>query len=141
VPDIPQGWATIDAAVIGVVGAGLMTMLGIVLRRLKHVREDTATTVYHVANEHKDDRGDPINFRDDTDAKHAELVELVTEVATRVEGIDGRIDEVERNLRGVQKDIGRLSDADLEHVRSQNRARERLDEIERTWPKWKRHDE
>jgi len=127
-PDIPQGWATIDAAVIAVVGGGLMTMLGIVLRRLKRVRQDTATTVFHVANEHKDDESDPINFRDDTDAKHAEVMRAI-------HGLSGRVGVIEKDIGGIRHELRTLHENDGEHVRQANRDRERLDELERTVPR------
>jgi hypothetical protein len=127
-PDIPQGWATIDAAVIAVVGGGLMTMLGIVLRRLKRVREDTATTVFHVANEHKDDQGDPINLRDDNDEKHRETMDKLAQIQSV------QVQQA-RDIGGIRAELRTLHENDGEQVRQANRDRERLDRIERTIPR------
>ncbi|WP_243063175.1 hypothetical protein [Humibacter sp. RRB41] len=126
-PDIPQGWATIDAAVIAVVGGGLMAMLGFVLRRLKRVKQDTETTVYHVANEHKDERGDPINLRDDNDEKHSETMDTLKQIQ-RVQ-----VDQA-RDIGGIRQELRTLHENDAEHVRQQNRDRERLDRFEHTLP-------
>lgn len=127
-PDIPQGWAIVDAAVITVVGGGLMTMLGVVLRRLKRVREDTATTVFHVANEHKDDQGDPINLRDDNDQKHDETM-------TAIRKLGDELTTVKKDIGGIRHELRTLHENDTEHTRQANRDRERMDELERTMPK------
>ena len=133
--DIPQGWATIDAAVIAVVGGGLMTMLGVILRRLKKVKQDTQTTVYHVANEHRDELGDPINLRDDNDEKHKETMDRLAQIQ-RVQ-----VDQA-RDIGGIRAELRTLHENDAEQVRQANRDREQaqkdrdhLAELERTIPR------
>jgi hypothetical protein len=145
--DIPPGWASIWSAIVEVVGPTLvgaaLALMGWMLRRLKHIQDDTAAarkdaaaakqssavTEWHTANAHLDpNTGLPINQRDDMDQKHEQLLELF-------EGVNGRFDNVERDIRGMQRDIGRLADADLEQVRKSNRMQDHLDELERTRPK------
>lgn len=131
VTDIPNGWATVEAAAITVIGTALMAMIGWVLRRLHRVQQDGAIVRDHVANEHKDADGNPINMRDDQDAKHAEIMDKL-----------GQLQAVQvtqaRDIGGIRQELRTLHENDTEHVRQANRTSERIDKLEHTIPPHRR---
>lgn len=61
-----------------------------------------------------------VNFRDDHDTKHGEVMAAIARV-------DQRVVNVESDMRGMRRDIGRLADADARHD-------ERIHDLERTQP-------
>lgn len=151
--DIPNGWATVGAAVIDVGGPVAVTaVLGLmawVLRRLKHIQVDTQKTVAHVANEHTDDEGNPINLRDDLDGKQDETRDLLTEALDKLAQIQRvQVEQAEvqrgqaRDIGGIRAELRTLHENDAEQVRQANRDREQaqkdrdhLAELERTIPR------
>ncbi|TFD51947.1 DUF2746 domain-containing protein [Cryobacterium sp. Hh11] len=106
---------------------GLLTLLGLVVtggfgflsvratQTRNHARAaegNSAIAREQVQNSHK------TNFRDDTDANHAEVLGILKSHGAQ--------------LSGMQRDVGRLADADLEHTRQARDDRKRLtDHIDR----------
>ena len=151
--DIPNGWATVSAAVIDVGGPVLIAVVGAlmawVLRRLKRIQVDTQKTVAHVANEHTDDEGNPINLRDDLDGKQDETRDLLTEALDKLAQIQTvqvaqarSIESQARDIGGIRAELRTLHENDAEQVRQANRDREQaqkdrdhLAELERTIPR------
>lgn len=137
--DIPNGWATVGAAVIDVGGPVLLAVVGAlmgwVLRRLKRIQADTQKTVAHVANEHTDDEGNPINLRDDLDGKQDETRDLLTEALDKLAQIQSVQVDQGRDIGGIRSELRQLHAADAEQVRQANRDRERIDELDRTIPR------
>lgn len=139
ITDIPNGWATVGAAIIDVGGPALLllmsTLMAWVLRRLKRIQADTRKTVVHVANEHTDDEGNPINLRDDLDEKQDETRGLLTELLDKTAQIQRVQVDQARDIGGIRSELRQLHESDAEQVRQANRDRERFDELARTLPR------
>lgn len=135
--DIPYGWSTIISAIITVVGAPLIALvLRKQTRKLREIRADVAETKAdaavtreHVANEHIDSAGNPINMRDDQDQKHAETMRAVGHLTRTVDAVLGDLGELKRDMGGVRHELRTLHDSDAEQTRQANRDRERLDRV------------
>jgi len=100
-------------ALISTVGAVLVAgfgVLGILLSKThshaKAAEISSAAARDQVQNSHK------TNFRDDTDANHAQLLRI----------LQGHT----ASISGIQRDVGRLADADLEHTKQSRLDRDRL---------------
>lgn len=65
------------------------------------------------------------NFRDDHDEKHTAVMSAIAGVESRM---DARFTNLEGDIRGVRRDIGRLADADARHEN-------RIHELEQTQPR------
>lgn len=128
-PDIPPGWAAIDAALIAAFLSPLVYVLIRILGRLKRVEADTTVTAFHVANEHIDGEGNPINLRDDNDQKHAETMAAVARIGER---LDRHSATVEKDIGGIRHELRTLHETDSEQIRQANRLGERLTDLEKT---------
>jgi len=101
-------------AIITTIGAVLVALLGVQNVRIGRIRKDAAETREQVANNHKDEHGNPINLRDEQDERHAE----------NAQKLDLIISTQEKHGRAIAK----LQASDAEHD-------DRLDVIENTWPR------
>ncbi|ANP74551.1 hypothetical protein PA27867_3633 [Cryobacterium arcticum] len=114
------------AAIItgGTVISALLAYLGVRVNKAighaKSAADDSAATKEQVQNSHT------TNLREESDTRH-------DAVMLALEGIQGKqaeqarsIDDVKASQRGLQRDIGRLADADLEHTKAAREDRERL---------------
>lgn len=133
-PDIPMGWATLIAAAVTAAGGMAAIVISIVLgarprRAVKHIASDTRETREQVTNSHT------TNLRDESDHRHNELISEITAVRATQDTHGERLDEVQRTQRGMQRDIGRLADADQEQTRTDHRLSERLTDIEKNNPR------
>lgn len=125
VTDVPAGWATILAAVAGSVVLVIGPAMGVVMhrqtKRLRRIDEQ-------VSNDHVNEHGEPINMRVEQDERHAELVRKLDTVL-QIQ------DAHTKDIGGIRHDIRTLYAADGEQVRQQNRDRERLVALEKTYPR------
>jgi hypothetical protein len=96
--DIPYGWATVIAAVITAVFGGLL------LRSNRRAEKAVAAVHDQVANNHKDENGDPILMRDDLDEKFEGLADLVKGVAATQEAQKLDIGGLRAEIRQVRTD-------------------------------------
>ena len=140
-PDIPMGWATLIAAAVTAAGGMAAIVISIVLgartrRAVKNIASDTREVKEQVTNSHT------TNLRDESDHRHNELISEITAVISEITAVRAtqdthgeRLDEVQRTQRGMQRDIGRLADADQEHTRTDHRLSERLTDIEKNNPR------
>ncbi|MFD4957156.1 hypothetical protein [Microbacterium sp. NPDC058389] len=95
-----------------IIGPGLLMLGGVlsaVLPPMLRTQKDVAETREHVANSHVDDQGNPIIMRDEMDARHRESMAAIAEMRRHV---DSRFDAQGADIRGVRRDVGRLTDAD-----------------------------
>ena len=131
--DIPNGWATVGAAVIDVGGPVAIAVVGAlmawVLRSLKKVQRHAEAAADGVTNQHE------TNLRDDLDGKQDETRGLLTEAIDKLAQIQRVQVDQAQDISGIRKEIGTLFANDGEQVREANRARERLDALERTIPR------
>lgn len=108
---------------------GLFGVLGILLNRTrqhsKGARVAAEATREQVENDHT------TNLRDDNDEKHRELVDMFATLSKRVDdGFHG----VRADVRGQNREIGRLKDEQSNLGRKIEKLDERIDDIERTVP-------
>lgn len=112
---------TISAIVVGglsstaIVLAATLPVLISTRRKAAAAASDAAGARNQVENSHTK------NFRDDHDDKHAEVL-------AAVDRVDRRVGNVESDLRGVRRDVGRLADAHARHD-------ERIHDLEQTQPR------
>ena len=131
--DIPNGWATVGAAVIDVGGPVLIAVVGglmaWVLRRLKQVQRHAEAAADGVTNQHE------TNLRDDLDGKQDETRGLLTEAIDKLAQIQKVQVDQARDIGGIRSELRQLHESDAEQVRQANRDRERMDQLERTIPR------
>jgi len=131
--DIPNGWATLGAAVVDVTGPvcfGIVAaLMGWVLRRLKKVQGHAAAAEAGVTNSHEK------NLRDDLDGKQDETRSLLTAALDKLSQIQRIQVDQGRDIGGIRQELRTLHANDELHNREQGRLREHIDEIERTIPK------
>ena len=138
--DIPIGWATLLAASVTAIASLAAVIVTIILsartrRDVKQVKAD-ARSASRDASEVKEQvkNSHSTNLREEQDTRHTELVSELKAIRG-TQSLHGRqIAEVQRKQRGMQRDIGRLADADQEQTRSDHRLGERITELERTQP-------
>jgi hypothetical protein len=114
-------------ALLAVVAAGILPSL---LQQQKSIEETKRVT--HIVRDEVQNSHD-INFRDNVDSNHGEVVDLFRQLDAKFER---RFDGMASDIRGVRKDIGRNTDQTdglrtelREHRRSVN---SKIDEIEQT---------
>ena len=132
-PDIPIGWATLIASTVTSLGGIAAIIVSIVLSRrtrrdVKQVATDARAVKEQVQNSHK------TNLREEQDERHSALMGELRAVRSTQASHGRQIGDLQRTQRGMQRDIGRLADADQEQTRSDHRLGERLTELERTQP-------
>lgn len=131
--DIPNGWATISAAVIDVGGPFLVAVVGglmaWVLQRLKQVQKHAEAAADGVTNAHA------TNLRDDLDWKQDETRGMLTEALDKLAQIQTVQVDQGRDIGGIRSELRQLHESDAEQVRQANRDRERMDQLERTIPR------
>jgi hypothetical protein len=136
--DIPGGWVTLMVAFLTVVVGPIATVI-VTARLSGKVRDiksdvvatkrDAAIARDQVANNHIDpETGQPINLREEQDARHHEVTDRLTEIRSILE-------DHSKDIGGIRHDIRNLYAADGEQVRQQNRDRERIDQLEHTIPR------
>lgn len=116
-----------EAAIVSIIVQGIATS-GVVLVALLPLllstrKKVTAAAVDAKAARAQVENSHTANFRDDHDEKHGEVMDAIKRV-------DRRVENVEADLRGARRDIGRLADADMRHD-------ERIHDLEKTQPKSK----
>lgn len=99
----------------GVIGAATLPLL------IK-TQKDAAIAKDQLANDHIDDRGEPINLRVEQDERHTTVIDLVTDKFDDLaRHFNIQFDGVRSDIRGIRTDIGRNTNK-IEHTR------EKLDE-------------
>lgn len=132
--DIPMGWATLIASTVTSMGGIAAIIISIVLSRrtrrdVQQVASDAREVKEQVKNSHT------TNFREENDEQHAEVVRELKAIRGTQASHTRQISELDRVQRGMQRDIGRLADADVEQVREDHRLGERIAELEKTGPR------
>lgn len=115
----------------GVISTGLLSLVAIMLNKTReHARSaaktsasaatDSAITKEQVQNSHT------TNLREESDTRHAALILALESIQGKQAEQARSIDDVKVSQRGLQRDIGRLADADLEISRAAREDRARL---------------
>lgn len=116
---------------IGSVIASLLTFLGVRLNQaVRHSKSaatdsksaavDSAIAKEQVQNSHK------TNLREEQDERHKALTDTLDTILGKQAEQARSLDDVKASQRGLQRDIGRLADADLEHTKAAREDRARL---------------
>lgn len=97
----------------GLIGAALSAssipavLLGVAVTNVSH---QNRSILRNVQNDHRKPDGTPLGMRDDNDQKHDELV-------TMVRGLSRDLHDVRDDIKGLRRDVGRLTDVQQEHTR------------------------
>ena len=106
-------------SVIGTLGIAGFGFLGVRANQTRgHARaaeKDSALAREQVQNSH------PINLRDELDTRHNQLVDILTSHTQAIEANSAM-------SKGIQRDVGRLADADQELTRQAREDRARLNQ-------------
>ncbi|POH63646.1 MULTISPECIES: hypothetical protein [Cryobacterium] len=116
---------------IGLVIVGLLSFLGVrVTQAVSHSKSaatdsksaaaDSAIAKEQVQNSHK------TNLREESDERHKALTDALDTILGKQAEQARSLDDVKASQRGLQRDIGRLADADLEHTKAAREDRARL---------------
>ncbi|UAJ80143.1 hypothetical protein IT072_03600 [Leifsonia sp. ZF2019] len=126
--DIPGGWASVLVALIAAV-IGPYVLQARANRRLKRIDQKTDRTLDQVENNHRDPvTGEPINMREENDERH----EVVTKQNDKIIALlESHGELLESHDVVLKKLIASQGDQDEDIADS----RERLELIERTWPR------
>lgn len=113
-----NAWLTFFGGII-VAGLGLIAALA------NRTRQHAKASRNQVENDHS------TNLREEQDTRHRESMAAIRELRTHV---DRRFDATGSDIRGLRRDIGRLTDSD-EHLE------ERIRDLENTQPRWRPKEE
>lgn len=97
-------------AAISAMGLVLVALIGLVGRisvKVTRIGKDAAVAREHVANDHFDAEGNPINLRVEQDERHQELLDRIDSVSTHT---NQQFDGVRSDIRGIRRDVGRVTD-------------------------------
>lgn len=110
----------VSGLAVAIVG-GIITIITLLIQTKRHAKSADV----QVSNNHVDDDGKPINLREESDTRHAELVAIVERVA-------GQVGTVAGDVRGMKRDWGRM-DTRLVQMREEvTETRRRVDQIDDT---------
>ncbi|POH63966.1 hypothetical protein C3B59_10505 [Cryobacterium zongtaii] len=122
----------------GVVIAALLSFLAVTLQKTReHARSaavtsaataissaaaatDSAITKEQVQNSHT------TNLREESDTRHDAVMTAFASLQGAQAELARAVDDVKASQRGMQRDIGRLGDADLEHFKAAREDRDRI---------------
>ncbi|MCU1418724.1 MAG: hypothetical protein JWP32_2898 [Schumannella sp.] len=132
--DIPVGWATLIAATITSIGGVVAFILSVRSRGdVKQIRADvtqTKTDAREVKEQVKNSH--TTNMREEGDDRHQAVMRELGTIKNTQATHGRQIGDLQRTQRGMQKDIGRLADADQEQIRSDHRLGDRITDLEKT---------
>lgn len=133
--DIPGGWATVLVALISFV-LGPYLLQARANRRIKKIDEKTDRTLDQVENNHRDPvTGEPINMREENDDRHEAVMTAIENVKRTQVDHGSQLRDVQSTQRGMQRDIGRLADQDVDQQRRTDKLSDHVHELEQTIPK------
>lgn len=124
--DTPGAAFVQTIATAGLVAAAVLPLLRRTQKDASAAKADAAVAREHVANDHFDEEGKPINMRVDLDDFRNEMRELITtQLAGLREHTDTQFDGIRSDMRGVRRDVGRNTDG-VERTRVRLEAHERF---------------
>ncbi len=118
--DTPGAAFVQTIATAGLVAVAVLPLLRRTQKDAAEAKQDAAVARDHVANDHIDEHGKPINFRVDVDDFRNEFREVLGDFRRHT---DSQFDGMRSDMRGIRRDVGRNTDG-LEKTRA------RLDEHE-----------
>lgn len=127
--DIPMGWATLIAASLTSLGGIAAVVVSVIFsirtrRDVKQIGSDAREVKEQVKNSHD------TNMREENDLRHAAVMKELRTIKSTQATHGRQITKLDRVQRGMQRDIGRLADADQEQVREDHRLGERITNLE-----------
>jgi len=121
----PEGAFSQVIMTAGLIAVALIPTLRRTQKDAAAAKEDAAVAREHVANDHVDDEGKPINLRTDLDDFRTEMRDLVVDgLAAMREHTDTQFDGVRSDMRGIRRDVGRNTDG-VERARIRQDAHEK----------------